>query len=95
LQTRTRPFADAKFPLPHISVASSKESERPPKFLSAHFSQDFTAHGVSPVFFLDFALSSLLESAVVLRARALKPMHDPMIAYSSTLGSHCCDPLLS
>lgn len=89
MQTRTRPFADEKFPLPHISVASSKESERPPRFLSAHFAQDFTAHAVSPALFLDFALSSLPESAFDFCARALKPMLDPMIAYSSTLGSHC------
>jgi hypothetical protein len=41
------------------------------------------------VFFFAFALSSLPESAFVLRARALKPILGPMRAHSSTLGSHC------
>ena len=86
---------EEKDPLPHISVASSKERERPPRFLSAHFEHDFTAHGVSPVFLLTLVLSSLPESALVLRARALKPIRSPVIPDTSTLGSHCWEPLPS
>ena len=75
-----------------MSRALSSDRERPPRFLSANFSQLFTAQGNSPVDF-DFFLSSVLALSADLcfLAFALKPIYLPPKAAYSILGSHCLD----